>query len=304
MEPLRSYRIDAFTTEPGRGNPVGVVTNAAGLDEARMQAIARDFGFSRSVFVLPSRARDHDLRLRFFTPLTEVPACDDAAVAAHYALALEGGATGTRRQLTRGGVQRVHVRRDRGDCVVRIEQGPPAFRPPLAPQLVREVAAALGIAGAELDFRCPLQQVDSGHGNLLVGLEKRGCLTTLEPDFAHLAALSPVVGSNGYLVFTLETEDDDDAFCRARMFAPAIGIDEEPVTGHANGALGAYLARYGLLIASDGRVAFRARQQAASGRGGFIDIEVTIAHGEPVEVAITGHAVLGSHVSPLVPHRA
>lgn len=304
MKPLRSYRIDAFTNEPGRGNPVGVVTNAGGLDEARLQAIARDIGFGRSVFVFPALAGDHDLRLRFFTPLTEVPACADAAVAAHTALALEGAASGLRRQFTRGGVQRVQVHRHGGGQVVCIELGRPVFRPPLAPRLVRELAAALGIAGADLDFRCPLQQVDSGLCHVLVGVEKRSCLTTLEPDLARLARLSPVVGGHGCLVFTLETEDDDDACCHARMFAPSIGIDEEAVSGDANGALGAYLARYGLLAANLGRTGFRARQQAASGRGGFLDVEVDIVHGVPATVTITGHAVPGSHVSPLVPHRA
>ena len=304
LDDLHVYRIDAFTTEPGRGNPAGVVTNAAGLDDARMQAIAHELGFSETAFVLPARGDDHDLHLRFFTPTTEVPVCGHATIGAHYALAIEHGTTGLRRQLTGVGVQRVQVREAAGDYVVRIEQNPPLFHPPLAPALMREVVAALGLADGDLDFRCPLQFVSTGHGKLLVGIEKRDRLTTLEPDLARLAALSPEVGSNGYFVFTLETEDDDDAFCHGRMFAPAIGVDEDPVTGNANGPLGAYLVRHGLLSARDGRAGFRARQQSASGRGGFIDVEVGVEHGEPVGVAITGHAVLGSRVSPRVPRQA
>lgn len=304
MDPLRTYRIDAFTTEPGRGNPAGVVTNARGLDAARMQEIAHELGFSETAFVLPARGADHDLQLRFFTPTTEVPVCGHATVGAHYALALENGTIGLRRQLTGAGVQRVEVVARNGDFVVRIEQGPPRFEPPLTPDLVPEVMAALGVSGEDLDFRCPLQCVSTGHGKLLVGLRRRDCLTALAPDLARLAALSPAVGSNGYFVFTLESEDGDDALTHGRMFAPAIGVDEDPVTGNANGPLGAYLVRYGLLSAEHGLAGFRGRQQAASGRGGFVDVEVRVEDAEPVAVAIVGHAVLGSHIAPLVPRQA
>lgn len=305
MPELRSYRIDAFTIEPGRGNPAGVVTDAQGLDEARMQAIAHELGYSETAFVLPARDPGHDLWLRFFTPTTEVPVCGHATIAAHYALALETGRIGRRRQLTGAGVQQVEVIRCGDDYRVRVEQNPPVFHPPLAPDIARAVIEALGIAPADLDFRCPLQSVSTGHGKLLVGLASRARLNALTPDLPRLAALAPRIGSNGVFVFTLQTEDDDDALTHGRMFAPAIGVDEDPVTGNGNGPLGAYLVRYGLLAPHQGLASFRARQQTGCGRGGFVDVEVQVgAGGTPVAVAITGHAVLGSHVAPLLPYRA
>lgn len=300
MDELRSYRIDAFTTEPGRGNPAGVVTNAAGLDAAQMQAIAAEFGFSETAFVLPPQGPDHDVHVRFFTPRAEVPVCGHATVGAHYALALEGAPPGTRRQLTGAGVQEVETRRHGDAVVVRIRQNRPRFREPLAPGLMQAVMAALGVTAADLDFRCPVQFVCTGHGKLLLGLERRTRLNALEPDLAQLAALSPAVGSNGYFVFTLDREDDDDALTHGRMFAPAIGVDEDPVTGNANGPLGAYLVRHGLLQPVDGVARFRARQQAANGRGGFVDVRVQVEDGDPVAVWIEGHAVVGSHLPPLL----
>ncbi|MFC3551613.1 PhzF family phenazine biosynthesis isomerase [Lysobacter cavernae] len=126
---------------------------------------------------------------------------------------------------------------------------------------------------------------------MLIGLERRDRLRALQPDMARLAQLSARVGSNGYFVFTLDA--NDDARSHGRMFAPAIGVDEDPVTGNANGPLGAYLVQHGLLAAdADGMARFRARQQAGNGRGGYVDVSVRVEDGAPVAVAIEGQAVL------------
>ena len=153
MEPLRVYQIDAFTTQRYQGNPAGVVANAAGLDDARMQLIARELNNSETAFILPAEGPDHDVRVRFFTPTTEVPVCGHATVAAHYVLALEGGGEGVRRQLTGAGVQRIETMADGGDYRIAIEQNPPMFHPPLPTALAAEVAAALGIGTDALDPR-------------------------------------------------------------------------------------------------------------------------------------------------------
>ena len=292
MEPLRVYQVDAFTTRRYQGNPAGVVANAEGLDEARMQLIARELNNSETAFVLPAEGPDHDLRVRFFTPTTEVPVCGHATVAAHYVLALEGGGDGTRRQLTGAGVQRIDTVAEDGDYRIAIEQNPPLFHPPLPPALAAEVAAALGIGTGALDPRCPVQFVSTGHGKLLVGLRDRATLQALQPDAARLAALGPRVDSRGFFAFTLDTPPDDEAYTWGRMFAPGIGIAEDPVTGNANGPLGAYLVRHGLIEASGGTVGYRARQTSGNGRSGWMDVTVRVEAGEPVGVRIAGRAVL------------
>ncbi|MFC9120465.1 PhzF family phenazine biosynthesis isomerase [Streptomyces sp. NPDC057067] len=85
------YQIDAFSPAPFQGNPAGVVLSAEGLTEAQMQAVARELNNSETAFVLPPEGADHDVRVRFFTPTTEVPTCGHATVAAHYARAVEYG---------------------------------------------------------------------------------------------------------------------------------------------------------------------------------------------------------------------
>jgi PhzF family phenazine biosynthesis protein len=291
MESLRVYQIDAFTTQRYQGNPAGVVANAEGLGDAQMQLIARELNNSETAFILPPEGPDHDVRVRFFTPSTEVPVCGHATVSAHYVLAVEGGGTGMRRQLTGAGVQRIDTVAEDGDFRIAIEQNPPRFEAPLAPPQAREVAAALGIAVAALDPRCPLQFVSTGHGKLLVGLRDRATLQALQPDAARLVALGPALGTRGYFAFTLDTPAQDEALTWGRMFAPEIGIGEDPVTGNANGPLGAYLVKHRLIEAIDGHARYRARQTAGNGRTGWMDVSVRADDGEPVGVRIEGRAV-------------
>ena len=291
MEPLRVYQIDAFTTQRYQGNPAGVVANATGLDDARMQLIARELNNSETAFILPAEGPDHDLRVRFFTPTTEVPVCGHATVAAHYVLALEGGGEGIRRQLTGAGVQQIETMAGGGDYRIAIEQNPPEFHPPLPTALAAEVAAALGIGIDALDPRCPVQFVSTGHGKLLVGLRDRATLQSLLPDPSRLLALGPRVDSRGFFAFTLDTPADDEAYTWGRMFAPAIGVGEDPVTGNANGPLGAYLVRHRLIEMRDGHARYRARQTAGNGRSGWMDVSVRAEIGEPVGVRIEGRAV-------------
>jgi predicted PhzF superfamily epimerase YddE/YHI9 len=85
------YQVDSFTTRPFTGNPAGVVLEAQGMTDAEMLAVARELNNSETAFVLPADAADHDVRVRFFTPTTEVPTCGHATVGAHFARAVEYG---------------------------------------------------------------------------------------------------------------------------------------------------------------------------------------------------------------------
>jgi PhzF family phenazine biosynthesis protein len=292
MTDLRVYQVDAFTQERYQGNPAGVVANASGVDDAHMQLIARELNNSETAFVLPAEGPDHDVRVRFFTPTTEVPVCGHATIATHHVLAFESGMVErTCRQLTGAGIQRIETRATADGTCIAIEQNRPTFEPPLPPPVVDRVTAALGVDSDALDPRCPVQFVSTGHGKLLVGLRTREQLQALVPDAARLIAVGRGAGTNGFFAFTLDSGPHDDAFTHGRMFAPAIGIAEDPVTGNANGPLGAYLVRHGLLAPDGDHARFRARQQAGNGRAGYMDVSVRVERGEPVGVRIEGYAV-------------
>lgn len=291
MTQLRVYQIDAFTTQRFQGNPAGVVVNAQSLTEAQMQEIARELNNSETAFILPAERDDHDLRIRFFTPTTEVPVCGHATVAAHFVLTLEGRTPGWFRQLTGAGIQRVGTRLEHGSPVVTIDQGRPRFSPPLPDDTLDALAEALGVSRSAFDPGCPVQYVCTGHGKLLIGVRDRSTLDRLAPNPERLAVLGDRANTKGFFVFTLDTTVKDDAFTWGRMFAPSIGITEDPATGNANGPLGAYLVKHRLIGIDQRSVFYRARQKAANGRHGWMDVSVDVEGGEPARVYIEGRAI-------------
>ncbi|UCC73817.1 MAG: PhzF family isomerase [Gemmatimonadota bacterium] len=292
MRRYRIYQVDAFTTEKFQGNPAGVVPAADGLSRAEMQAIARELNNSETAFILSPEAPDHEVRVRFFTPTVEVPSCGHATIAAHYVRAVENGlASCTVVQKIGAGILPVEVIRDDSGYRIVMTQGTIEFSEPFSGVQVEEITGALGLAASSLDERCPVQIVSTGHSKVLVGIRSKETLDSLRPNLAGLAEISGRIGCNGYYVFTLDS-DTADILAHGRMFAPAIGIPEDPVTGNANGPLGAYLVKHGLAAPVDGRLSFRARQGEAIGRPGTVEVSVETEGSTPKVVSVAGRAVI------------
>jgi PhzF family phenazine biosynthesis protein len=288
----RIYQVDSFTTVRFKGNPAGVVPNADGLDEAKMQAIARELNNSETAFVLSPEARDHDVWVRFFTPTTEVPSCGHATIAAHYVRAVEESLpSSTVVQKIGAGILPVEIVKQDDDYKIVMTQGAIEFGEPFRSEQIDEMLAALGLHGQALDPRCPIQIVSTGHSKVLVAVRSREVLNSLQPDLARLTELSERIGCNGYFAFTLDS-DEADILAHGRMFAPAIGIPEDPVTGNANGPLGAYLVKHGLASAPKGILTFRAQQGEALGRPGIVEVTVEADGSTPKRVRVAGRAVI------------
>lgn len=292
MRKYRLYQVDSFTTELFQGNPAGVVPEADGLTAAQMQAIAREMNNSETAFILSPTAEDHEVWIRFFTPATEVPSCGHATIAAHYVRALEMGLpSSTVIQKIGAGILPVEIIREAGDCRIVMTQGAIEFGETFAGGQRNEIVSALGLDPHDIDDRCPVQIVSTGHSKVLVGIRQRAVLDGLHPDLARLTGISQRIGCNGYFVFVL-SDGPGEALSHGRMFAPAIGIAEDPVTGNANGPLGAYLVRHRLVPVSGNRLTFKARQGEAIGRPGTVEVTVEIAEGKPTAVRVGGSAVI------------
>jgi PhzF family phenazine biosynthesis protein len=286
------YQVDAFTRTRFSGNPAGVVLEADGLDEARMQRIARELNNSETAFVLRPEGPDHEVRLRFFTPTTEVPSCGHATIAAHFARAMEYGIQeASFTQLTGAGPMPIRIATEDGAVRITMTQGPVVLEPPLPEPLVARIRQALGLAAGDLAALLPVQVASTGHSKVMVPLKSRDVLAALAPDMPALARLSADLGCNGYFPFTFD-RPDPGALVQARMFAPAIGIPEDPVTGNGHGPLGAYLVHH-RAVPHDGRAwTFRGAQGDRTGRSGHVDVRVELDRDRPLRVSITGDAVV------------
>ncbi len=293
MKTYRIYQVDAFTQNRFEGNPAGVVPNADGLTDDQMQAIARELNNSETAFILSPTASDHDVWIRFFTPTTEVPSCGHATISAHYVRAVENSlASCVVRQRIGIGILPVDVIREGGDYRIAMTQGPIEISPPILGQNHTSILNALKLPLHNLEEHCPIQIVSTGHSKVMVGIKSRETLHALKPDLAHLARISHLIGCNGYFIFTFDS-NEDEILTHGRMFAPAIGIPEDPVTGNANGPLGAYLVYHQILKPSSesGQVAFVGKQGEAISRPGYVMVTVDVKNGQPDKVRVEGYAV-------------
>ncbi|MDL5361733.1 PhzF family phenazine biosynthesis protein [Halalkalicoccus sp. NIPERK01] len=233
----RIHLVDAFTGEPLTGNAAGVVPDAAGLDERQQQAIARELAVSETAFLTDSDRADR--RIRYFTPTTEVDLCGHATIASHAHL-FEAGEleAGTHTLETNVGVLEIEVRSD--GAVWMTQDDPRVERVDLD---YDEVAGALGIDRAALTdvgADLPLAVSSTGFPVLVVPVNFLEGLGNAAPDDREIADLCEDVGAMGLYAFTFDTLTAE-ATLHGRMFAPPAGISEDPVTGTASGAVGAYL---------------------------------------------------------------
>ncbi len=286
------YQIDSFTKEAFQGNPAGVVLDADGLTEMQMQRIARELNNSETSFLFSPDGKECDGVIRYFTPKTEVPTCGHATIAAMYAKAVaENLGCSVYRMRTRIGILPFEIIKTDTDYKVVMTQGIIEFGTVFESESKARITQALDLKEEDLYENCPIQIVSTGHSKVMIGIKNRARLNQLAPHFDKLADLSRFIGCNGYFVFTLDS-NSEDVLTYGRMFAPAIGINEDPVTGNANGPLGAYLVHHRLVDNSRSEFNFKGKQGEAIHRTGTVEVKVQIANHQPVEVKIAGEAVI------------
>jgi PhzF family phenazine biosynthesis protein len=286
---VRVFQVDAFTRELFAGNPAGVVLGAEVLSDAEMQSIARELNNSDSAFVLPADGADHDLQVRFFTPVREAPFVGHATVATHVARLATGDAKpGRFRQKSKAGLYEVEVAGTADDALVSIGIPAPTMHAPIADEARRRLLDVLGIETAALDPKCPIQVIGRNNTRLAIGLRNAEQLAQMAPDLEALKKLTPHVGADGFFLFVRDAHGPGTI--EARLFSPVLGIAEDPVSGNAYGMLGAYLAQHGLLSLAKGKATFVGHQGRSLGRPGEVRVEVETAGGRATVVRISGTA--------------
>jgi len=230
-----------------------------------------------------------DIHVRYFTPATEVPICGHATIASHYLrakkLELESSTVLSK---TGVGVLPVDIDRSGDNIKIIMTQGTPEVGEVLIEEHAEAALAALGLRRADLIPGLPIQFATTGHGKVIIPINDTEKLHTLRPDFEALKALSGKIGHKGYFILTVH--DDGPYKIHGRMFAPAIGINEDPVTGNGNGPAGLYLAHHGVLDFED-QHSYLAIQGEAMGKPGVIEVRVFKEGGAISKVQVAGSAV-------------
>jgi trans-2,3-dihydro-3-hydroxyanthranilate isomerase len=255
-----SFRVlDVFTDRPLAGNQLCVVPEPGAMTSDRMQAIAREIGFSETTFVTSTSADRYEMRI--FTPGAELPFAGHPSLGTAFLLASEGRVRTSVTQSVPAGDVAIEVDLARGRA--RMEQLPPIFRSPL--EDLDALAEAAGVPRGDLHPDLPPQVVSTGLAHLLVGTGHEETVRWARPDLAKLGPLLAESGGTALYLFSLS-----EGRIKARGFAPGVGVTEDPATGSAAGPLGAYLVERGAVPAG----AMTIVQGEEVGRPSTLEVEV------------------------------
>ena len=282
---------DVFTDTPLTGNQLAVFTDAHGLETVTMQRLAREMNFPESTFVLPVEWAGTDVRMRIFTPATEMPVAGHPTIGSTFALAEIG--------VIRPGTSRFVFHLNIGPTPVDLEwsgdrlsfawmtQPNPIFGSIVDDRA--QVAAALNLTADDLLPDAVVQQVSCGVPFLYVPLRDAATVDRAIADAAAFRRLAQTTGIN--LPMFLFAIDAPRAIVYSRMFAPEFGITEDPATGIASGPLGSYLVHH-RLITPEAATSIVSHQGVAMGRPSRIHIAITARDGAISDVKVGGQAVL------------
>lgn len=292
------FLVDAFAASAFSGNVAGVVADADALSDRQMQAIAAEFGAPETTFVSKATIAEASLRFRWFTPACEVDFCGHATLGAVHVLLESGrvpsgpaseGAFAFPPIQTRSGVLSIAVQRSAAHA------GPPTIwldmphcEPLTEPVNVPTVCRHLGLDPGLLDGA--VRPITTSDRDILLAVRDTPTLLSLSPSMSDLARFCTGQRLRGVMVTTTKPLTRGVA-AHSRFFAPACGIDEDPVTGSAHGPLALHLVRSGAVAVVDGRAEFLCAQSKAGERAGVVRAIVDLTADHSPRVCVGGECV-------------
>jgi trans-2,3-dihydro-3-hydroxyanthranilate isomerase len=289
----RFVTLDVFTSERFAGNPLAVVLEAERLDGAAMQAIAREFNLPETVFVLDPAEPRNRARLRIFTPRIELPFAGHPTVGTAVLLARLDGGADRREIVLEEGVGPVActvepIDADRGRARFELPREPEQISDEL-PNLT-SIAAALGLTLDDLgDDKFLAGNWSAGNPFTFIPLRGRDAVARSQPDPGKWDQAFGPDDPAGVFVFCRETVARGHHF-HARMFAPRLGVPEDPATGSAAAAFAGVIARFA--SPPDGEHEFVIEQGYEMGRPSLMRLHLAIRNGQLVAASVGGEAVV------------
>lgn len=279
MTVLRYAIVDVFADVPLEGNPVAIFLGGSRLSTDVMQRVARELNLSETVFVLPAQEpgaveEGADARLRIFTPSIELPFAGHPVLGAAFVLGDRLAADAVRLQ-TGAGLIPVALKQERGTIVFGEMEQPIPVPEPFGQ--AGEVLAALEVERSEL----PVEAYRNGPLHVFIALQSEEAVAGLHPDMRALGALDGAIGVNCFA-------GSGDRY-KTRMFAPSVGVPEDPATGSGAGALAVHLVRHGRIgYGQDVSI----RQGEEIGRPSVLHARAEGAEGRVERVVVGGSALI------------
>ncbi|MDP2320726.1 MAG: PhzF family phenazine biosynthesis protein [Acidobacteriota bacterium] len=292
---MRYLHYDVFTDRLFEGNQLAVFPDGRGLSAAQMQTITREMNFSESTFVVPAETADTDVRMRIFTPGAELPMAGHPTIGTTFALAHEGVIEADRARWVFGlgvGPTPVELIWTHGRLSFAwMDQRPPVGREPVSSRA--DIIRAAGVEPGAVDAtRLPIEEISCGTPFIFVPVQTRAAVDAAQPDMSAMRQLQSAFPGGHIAVFIFSTEAVDPAIAAySRMFAPSMGIPEDPATGGASGPLGSYLVKHGL-VTREQQQDMVSLQGVAMGRPSRIHMRITEdSSGQIARVQVGGQAV-------------
>jgi trans-2,3-dihydro-3-hydroxyanthranilate isomerase len=289
----RFVTLDVFTSQRLAGNPLAVVLDAERLDGRAMQAIAREFNLSETVFVLDPAEPAHFARLRIFTPSVELPFAGHPTIGTAVQLARMDGGAGKREIVLEEVIGPVRCTVEPIDA----DRGRARFEIPREPEQISDdienlTAIAEALSLTLDDFGCEnfvAGNWSAGNAFTFVPVRGRDAVERSQPDPTKWDQAFGPDDPSGVFVYCRETAERGHHF-HARMFAPRLGVREDPATGSAAAAFAGVIARF--LRPADGEHEFVIEQGFAMGRPSLIRLFLTLHGGQLVGAMVGGEAVV------------
>jgi trans-2,3-dihydro-3-hydroxyanthranilate isomerase len=275
--------VDVFTTTPLEGNALAVFPDADAIGEGEMQRIAAEMNLSETAFILQPTMPNAVARLRIFTPRRELDFAGHPTIGSAYVLSDAGPRFVLEENI---GYVPIQAEGSDGDRLFWLTTPPLTFFETLE---LSFCANLLGVSDDDLVESCPPQFVSAGSPLLFICLKSAEAVDRAEIRQAHLPQALGRANSVGTFIFARKAPKSNDCFdVYSRMFAPQIGISEDPATGGAMGPLAGYMLKYGQL--SKTAVRFTSEQGVKMGRRSILHVRLETRDGAD-EIDVGGHVV-------------
>lgn len=264
-------KVNAFTDDINGGNPAGVVLNSPKLTNNQMAYISKKLKVSETAFVFSSKKADY--KNIFFTPEVEVDLCGHATIATFFTMAQEGFLKSKQnlvvKQETKAGILPVYIEYSKDKTLEKVMMGQnKAILKDIYLDTFK-IADSLNISKKEIDDTLPNQIVSTGLFTLPVYINSFKTLKLIKPDFEKIKRICRELNVGSFHLYTFDTIDSKSLY-HARNFPPLYGVNEDPVTGTANGAVCGYLVKNNIVKGNN----FTCEQGDIIGRPGRVSIQI------------------------------